>query len=583
MRIRSRKAQITLFVILGIVLLIVVVFLLSMRKSVQPKTTNNYDKIIKEFETGLVKDHITSCIASISSDGIEKLGANGGLIYDFEGGRVPLKARVSGKDFLNYTYLGRTYYVQYGLRQNAYCPIIDYSIPGYPYPGKNLSELNQLYAAEPACIANNSAADKDGFFGQVTIPKLCYAAKDSSCEAFAKGEVLGFSMQKQLEDYVSRRLPDCVNLSSFSDDFDADISPDGSPIVRASIRDSNVVFNVDYPVRISFQNSTPVMQIFNYQAPIGVRLGASYNLLYDAFSLDSRNHDFVLTDQFIISNFWKPGLELRRTAKACPGCQYPLDQDSIIEVFDRSSNVNGKPFYLRVAVQERAPVLDYLADQVYDIASPPPSGVLEVNIPIKAYDPDDFGLRYYFFSGEAGAPWRKSNESLVFDQGEVFLRFPLTYLDYGNHSVEVMVVDDAGLFDFQRFSVSVIDSTGGNPPAQECLEYCANYSDLQGLSTDCNYWCWIAASPCVTKCPVFDLNEFDVSTSACAQCVDKIYKVGSAIPSDSCSWLDKVLCLDGMPGCFWIKKVNDDFTFSEGCYNEYELGSVGNKAHILLQ
>jgi len=92
-----KKSQITLFVMLGLVLLIIFIILMFIKENLEPKRYG-LEEILDELETGKIKNHITNCITDVSMDGLEMLGANGGFIYDFQGGQIPFRSLNLGGD-----------------------------------------------------------------------------------------------------------------------------------------------------------------------------------------------------------------------------------------------------------------------------------------------------------------------------------------------------------------------------------------------------------------------------------------------------------------------------------------------------
>ena len=165
----TKKSQITMFVIMGLVLLIIIIITLTLINFLKRKAVNT-SAIINELETGRIKNLVTNCIIELSNDALDKLGANGGAIYDFDGGTIPRISQQSGADYLNYTYQGNDYLVMYGLKKNTNCPLVVPSTLGYPYADKPFSELNIVYRTpfdqlgiiyEPSDAACSSGAGPD--------------------------------------------------------------------------------------------------------------------------------------------------------------------------------------------------------------------------------------------------------------------------------------------------------------------------------------------------------------------------------------------------------------------------------------
>jgi hypothetical protein len=612
---QNKKSQITMFVMLGLVLLIIFILLFSLKQKLKPKPVD-VNTILNELGSGRIKSHVTTCMGQVAMEGLEKVGANGGVIYDFEGGNIPLNNLLLGQDYLNHTSLGRPYFVAYGLKKNTLCPKINYSIPSYPYPEAKLSDINAIYNLE--CRFSSSYAAYDGFYGQNVVAKLCYLIKDSGCKGFAKGSEIGFTIQKQLEDYIIKRLPLCVNFSAFTDKMTADITVESAPDIEVNIHDADILLVTRYPLKISFEKQEPVSKIISYQATLNVRLGRVYNFLYDILSTDSRNIEFNMDNEFISSSYWLNSLDVNRIRNPCNTCGLPYAYDDIVEVIDRQSLVNGKPFLFRVAIQDRTPALDLIETLNYDFVT-----TQKVDYALRGFDPDDSEANYIFmsFGPSTATGWHEADPELLDNLKDGLLKFSFTREDYGMHPVGIIVLDDKGLYDFQTFKINITDSTSNLGSTSNCIDDCivfgcseyanagctcdnatkwgsgepySNHYDcsLQPEPTDLtkqspyhdckNIWCKIAANQCNSPCSGgFAPPWSDPRNSDCWNCVYPIIHAGDAQTHIDCFTLsDKAACLNHMPDCFWVKQ-NISNAFKESCYNDTALDLVNPPAYII--
>jgi hypothetical protein len=620
---KQKKAQITMFVILGLVLLVVFVILLATARNASKSKAAGAEKIINELETGRIMNHVVSCMEQVALDGLEKIGNNGGVIYDFEGGTIPFLGKLLGVDYLNYSDAINAFFVAYGLKPNMNCNQIDYTIIKYPYYDVSLNTLNSIYNTN--CLYNSFYSAFDGFYGENTMNKLCYVAKESGCEGFAKGVIMGTTIQKQLEDYVAKKLPLCINFSSFTDQMPVDITPESNASVDVFVHDSEILLLLKYPLRISFENQEPITKILDYQATLKVRLGGLYNFLYSVLSIDSKKIDFNLSREFISSSEWRDGFELRRISSPCPACALPYKHDDVIEVKDSKSTVKGRPFAFRVAVKDRMPALDKIYDPQQLVLDVKTSS--SVDIPLKGYDPDDSQMNYFFLSlGPLTANgWRENDPIIITNLKSGVLKFPISRLDVGDHEVGIIAIDDSGLFDLQWFWINISDTTTNNAPdsipncVHECVvEACWNYAisnancraycSLQVGSIQCdpttcpltsfpidqnpyldcwNAWCKTAANECRPECATTGYVGWacypanNPSLAACQNCVYPIVHAGDRQPHVDCTTItSKAICLSNMPDCFWIKENISD-VFVESCYNDTMLSAASVPAYIL--
>jgi len=571
----KKRAQISLFVIVGLVLLIVVVLMIFLaRKADTTLGDDAAEKIAYELQAGALKDHVLSCINHVASDGLEKLGENGGLIYDFDGGKIPFKSLVMGENYLDYDFQGRKYFVAYGLRENHYCPKITYMIQEYPISNVPFSQFNSEYNREKECLLNHPSSDYDGFFGAVNLTKLCYSARSSGCEVFAKGNILGFTIQKQLEDYVSIHLPLCVNFSAFSGKMKAEIIQDAPPSAEVEIHDSETLFFVRYPIRIVFENQAPVSLIVDYQSRLDVRLGALYNFIYSSLSADSKNIKFNPATQYVTLPYWKQGLSMTRTKDACKDCTLPYSKDDILEFTDAKSLVNGHPLIFRTAVQDRRPALDLIPSQT--VSWNIPNGL---QISINAFDPDDSALTYHFMS-EGLDGWYENSDSFQRIQQDLndvpsILDLPIGPWDAGKHNVGILVIDDSGLFDYQPFTIEVTAQPAYRD--DKCVSNCTSDNELPDY---CESWCTISKNQCSARdavCLGNWWNEFPSNPRLdCKECVKNVMDSYEREPHINCGTLSSYASCSQPQyesDCFWVNESvsASPLIFEERCVNDHEI------------
>lgn len=600
-----------MFVIFGLILLIIFIILMAIRKMAEPKI-NPLRGVLNELETGKIKSHVTACIKETAENGIEKIGANGGVIYYFEGGTIRFNELVLGQDYINYTYLDDPYFVSYALKKNSLCNMISYDIPDYPRVSTPLDQISVIYNNN--CMYASFYSAYDGFYGENVMNKLCYVARESACEGFAKGRDLGLTIQKQLEDYVANKLPLCVNFSAFAEREYVNITVVRDPTVEANIHNSEVVFIVQYPLKITFENQEPVTRIFDYEATLKVRLGLIYNFLYDLLSTDSQDITFDINTAFISSPYWRQGIELRRVEDAyfntCPSvtCFAPYDYDDILEITDRKSLVNGKPFLFRGVVENRKPALDLLSvEYTFDLKN---TNVVEITF--RGYDPDDTGVTYHFLSQGPGAGWRENDAQILQWLQDGLLKISIGNRDYskGGHDVAILVTDDNGLYDYQWFKIKIIDTRTNRPPQDDCIRHCiyhacthytsggqcdvcvgrgmpppvdecplSSMEPKQNPYKDCIKWCWLANNVCWDVCH----GGFGEYGTTCGRCGRPIMHSGDPEKHVDCSQKSSpAQCNVHYPDCFWVRH-QVDYAYAEECLNDTLLHTPEAPAYIILE
>ncbi|MBN2142913.1 hypothetical protein JW711_06310 [Candidatus Woesearchaeota archaeon] len=577
-----QKGQITLIVIVGMIILIVFSALFALRSAFSHDQADPTTKLLYEIESGLVKNQITDCIFRVGSEGLEKLAANGGNLYDYDGGRIPISVMQEGEHYLKHNIGSRAYRVAYGLRENSFCPQVVYSTPDYPHVDINLSDFPAIYNSDENCAFAHPGADFDGMIGEVTMPKLCSIIGDSSCRNFGKGAVVGLTIQRQLEDYIARKVPLCVDLSDFSEQYNAQIEQDGNLSVRVSVRDEDVQLYVEYPFLITFKDAQPISKIVKYQSVLKVRFGRLYNYLYDVLSKDARDPFFDMKLQSLASSYWVPGFSFKKIENPCTSCEAPLNYDDLVEVLDSKSILNGKPFLFRAAIQDRRPVLSFIQNKSYDINSllPPDQVVTNSEILLNAVDPDDTPLKFVFM-GEGPVPGWRDNDDVIseFDNG-TYLTIYFSANDLGEHPVSVMVIDESGFFDYQSFNMTVSDSSRTVDP-HDYMVTCVNPCAEDATGVDCLDWCWITLNVCMSSDQCLGTYKGVDDYVDCYNCVASIYYSNESEPHSDCRLIyDPASCNSLQPDCFWVKEPYAEPPNTGSCYNDHDLWQVARSAMI---
>lgn len=218
-----KRGQITLFVILGIVILLIVGFLLyiySQQKDsiITPERTTVSD----QFK--LVQLFVEDCVGAVARDAIERLGKHGGYID-------PSDAYLSGRLF--------------------YTNIDDQSKSDLAYLSKD--------------------PDK-------AIAYWYYSYDYSGCDdclIMSQAPYID-EIERQISVYVSKNIDSCLN------DFDTfrnqgyDIEITGAMLVKTTLRDNDVLIETIYPVNLTYQNSQASME--RYISTVDIPLMKYYEM-----------------------------------------------------------------------------------------------------------------------------------------------------------------------------------------------------------------------------------------------------------------------------------------------------------------
>ncbi|MFW5747000.1 MAG: hypothetical protein ACOCWQ_05635, partial [Nanoarchaeota archaeon] len=269
---QGRKAQIAMFIAIGLVLLGAVGMFVH---HLSTRTQDSQDQQLKRTlvdpqKVEAVQRAVTTCARRIALDALDMLGRQGGVIYSSQGGSV-----VKGKSLL-FNYDGQVSYLRYGIEARTDLP----PPPNYPYkkPSYSRAMLERTYP------------DMD-FFGKVALPPLCAREGPNrpgnpngyfSCPVYAYG-YSDMTIQTQLEKYIFTHLSACVEPQL---EFSNSVS-NKTIDVEVVLGDTDILLQLDYPILIQDK-----MMVSNYTVRLPVRLKAIYQFMHHLLAADVRNLSF---------------------------------------------------------------------------------------------------------------------------------------------------------------------------------------------------------------------------------------------------------------------------------------------------
>ncbi len=267
---KNKKAQITMFMIIGIVILIVAGIFISIRSTQQQPPEKIMKQLIEtpvEFQP--LNDFVESCISKTSKEGIKKLGFHGGYIE-------PNK---------------------YGIRANVINPTASNGF---------------LFNPEDS---------------QSTIPYWYYFKSDNECE---EGCACGSeqprlhkkqgdpNIEKQLENYIDDNLNICLNNFQEFESQGFEITT-GNPKTTVTVRDNDVLVYVKY--KVEAQKDKSKFEIDEYIKTIPVELKKIYEL---AESLKIVETNMTYLEKWTLEQLAGFGLGLNKN-KLPPITNFELD------------------------------------------------------------------------------------------------------------------------------------------------------------------------------------------------------------------------------------------------------------------
>ncbi len=461
---RKKKGQLTVFILISIVLVVIFSILFSIYTNAQQTKDDEqrelqYSNLI---QNSLIKNSIDICFDTQIVKGLELLGKQGGFIYGSQGGSVD----INNIYYLNYS----GFNVNYGIRRRE--PGSKFyikPIPEYPYTGK---------------------LDKKDFpyFGMINFTGLC---KPLGANSDCTSKSVYNSFEEQLEIYIENGTRQCLESTLIHESFENyNITTGGDPELKVEFGKANVIFNLNYNISFVFVDRI-VNGVEDFKVVKNIRLKQLYNFIRDMMSNEITDIKFDIDNDFGKLRSMKSGFKVSRNRQPCTKCSAPKKYDDIIKVMDSESLLEGNPYAFFIARENRIPALELITQKGLELST-------EYNFKLKegdemvvmpvAYDPDEetsFEFNYsgwqetqleFFDFNDPNYDDKSPDESISItkynnenDQPKEWTKsklyvddypnanYSVTMNDVGHHVLKVGVKDRQGLYDYQDVKVFVQD------------------------------------------------------------------------------------------------------------------------------
>ena len=323
-----RQAQITVFVIIGLVILLGVGLLIYMAsiKPSQEGETKVVAQSLRQSAVQPIKDYILSCLDVVSSDALELIGKQGGRLYVSQGGITPDYAvAMLGTEFLEYDDLNLAYSIVPPEGNTG--PFIS-NPPNYPW-------IKFPY--------NEGKKSDIGFLGLVSYPPLYRTIDD---------EPVANSIQEQLETYISNNIAECTRWDNKFPGFNITTgTPNTTMIIAENIthlkHEEYISFVMDWPVTIKEISSNAEITLKEFTVSYPVAFGRIYYIIKDIIEQDVSNMSYEpeTSDLYFITTY-----------------NDIFNKDDVIVYQDKTYKLKTSPYEFRIARKNRAPAL-YWVDQ----------------------------------------------------------------------------------------------------------------------------------------------------------------------------------------------------------------------------
>lgn len=352
---QNRKAQIEVFIILGLFILAVIIFAILLQFTASSKLSQiTQTKKTSELLTSeTFHKYVQSCIDNAFYNGVETLAKGNGYIYAY------------GIDSYNEPIL-------YPVKESATTKIINVSY------GITASGLSAPYYPN-SVLANQTVSidfDKPYYTGDAKLRSL---------------DDMKFSLRR----YVLNATLECVNLSKF-DENNVNVTSTKEldlDSIKIDFGDKDTTLTIDWPLRmITKANTTEISG--NYVSKANARLLKMHEVMSEVLDQERVNFNCIINNTYHC-NLHSIDPSIAISNKINIGNNNINKYDNLLEFTDAASKVNGKPLTYYVGIKNRLPALDYvgeresilrIGDNIYDYVLV--NGETAV-FNLSAKDPDD--------------------------------------------------------------------------------------------------------------------------------------------------------------------------------------------------
>ena len=413
-----RSGQVTVFVLLGLVILITVsVFLYTALTISEQRQERRTDQV--EEQVGAVSQlnkALQSCVEANIDEAMEKVFRQGGVLYKDQNGSLPRQNTTE--------YNGVE--VRLGLLDEYPCPAAKEEKPAYPAPNLSFSEYKENYT--DTCLKDidgytiGELQGSAGYLGFVTFPRSCnilgpnYQPNIDSefvnqprCGMVTARDVNN-SLEKHLSDAAREFLKECTANQTLVNTSTTVIERNGTPRVNVSYAPNTTTLKVLMPVRVLVEEKAPTIMKHTFSYTDSIPLLDTWSAVYRAVQQDAKNPGFNLSEslreQFNVSHNWTDN----------------------ISMYDVGNNltINGTDLQVLLGVENRPPAVNYINrypnnDSLHIVIE----ALDNLNLQPKVIDPDDQvqPTRNYSGFGEDHTAARHGQNSRL-DPGEPFTEAP---------------------------------------------------------------------------------------------------------------------------------------------------------------
>ena len=341
-----RGGQVTLFVIVGLVLLIVVGGLFMV---LSKGAADKGSPIKGTTNVAVLSSFIGSCVDTVVTEQFQVLSRNGGA-FSLEGYAVgPVRDQA----------------MRYGLTRNYDTPDNEMLKP-YGYLPPQYPDWNVFVTRSDLDTDGVRFDDfQDGYFGDVYFPAICSKTGGNrpgmtfTCRSYEGNPpgTPGPSTQAEFEARVRDGVRSCANLRAFQEAIGQDVERVDEPSVNITYTFSNVLVTLTYPVVLSGETTT---RLEEFRRDYRVRYLPLAQFAIDLAREESRNVTFDLTEDYTHVRSYRPGFTVTANRDLVVEGDTPTYRATLVTIFDSQSLLDGQSYTFSFLIEHRDPMLSPL-------------------------------------------------------------------------------------------------------------------------------------------------------------------------------------------------------------------------------
>lgn len=310
----SKKSQITVFIIIGIVILFLFGLVFYVVNYAAKKESGGEAQLTQEQLTEIkpIQNYVAFCLDKTSADALQLLGRQGGVIFKSQGGTI--KDYRADEEGAFYVKDGK-YIIPYAITLLRFSIGATYFANPPQYPWLD-------YPGNPPKFT--------GVFGEDQFPPI-YAIYGAH------------SLQRQLEVYIDDHVKNCTDFSVFQSQGFTVVA--GEPNTSTIITKKDVSINLNFPLEITKTSTGQKVEISKFNSNQKVRLKTMYDFIKNIINQDITNITFNL-DNTINSDGMRATVVRDYRGK-----------DDLITIMDTQSKIWNENYIVRFARKNRPPAL----------------------------------------------------------------------------------------------------------------------------------------------------------------------------------------------------------------------------------